>query len=44
MELYRVTKIQAVSSPIVVCDWNKPVTWAEMPAAKGTSQTTKQRR
>ena len=42
MEPYRAMKIQAVSSPIVVRDWNKPVTWVEIPAAKGTSQTNLQ--
>lgn len=42
MELYRAMKIQAVSSPIVVRDWNKPVTRAEMPTAKGTSQANLQ--
>lgn len=42
LEPYRAVKAQEVSSPIVVGDWNKPVTRAEMPMAKGTSQTNLQ--
>lgn len=42
LELYKAMKVQEVSSPIVVRDWNKPVTQAEIPKAKGTSQTNLQ--